>query len=82
MRRLPERPGRAVSVAAVRVPGWPGGAGFFAGDGDTYVIARPDKALAAEKVRWPSWRPMRLSGRWLTDEWDGGWFEVSEYELL
>ncbi len=35
-----------------------------------------------QKVRWPSWRPMRLRGRWLTDEWDGGWFEVEAYEML
>ncbi len=82
LRRLPQTRGRAVSVLAVRIPGWPGGAGFFAGDGDDFVIARPDKALAAEKVRWPSWRPMRLNGRWLRDEWEGGWLQVEGYELL
>ena len=82
LRRLPERPGRAVNVLAVRIPGWPGGAGFFAGDGDSFVIARPDKALAESRVRWPTWRPMRLTGRWRRDEWGGGWLEVEQYEFL
>ncbi len=82
LRRLPALRGRAVTVLAVRIPGWPGGAGFFAGDGDDFVIARPDKALAAKKVRWPSWQPLRLGGRWLCDEWDGGWLQVESYEWL
>ncbi len=82
LRRLPETRGRPVVAPAVRIPGWPGGSGFFMSDGDNYAIARPDKALAAAKVRWPVWRPMRLSGRWLVDEWGGGWFQVERYELL
>jgi DNA polymerase III alpha subunit len=82
LRRLSETAGRPATARAVRIPGWPGGAGFFAGDGDTFVIARPDKALAAGRARWPVWRPMRLSGRWLRDEWDGGWFQVEGYEML
>jgi DNA-directed DNA polymerase III PolC len=82
LRLLPDRSGRKATILVVRIPGWPGGAGFFAGDGDTFVIARPDAALAAQRVRWPSWQPMRLRGRWLRDEWDGGWFDVEAYEWL
>lgn len=81
VRRLPETRGRRVTALVVRVPGWPGGAGFFMGDGDDFAIARPDDALSAARVRWPSWRPMRLAGRWRTDEWGGGWFEVADYEF-
>ena len=82
VRRLPETRGRLVTALAARVPGWPGGPGFFMGDGDSFEIARPGKGLAAEKIRWPSWRPMRLSGRWRVDEWGGGWFEIESYELV
>jgi len=81
VRQLPETRGRRVTALVVRVPGWPGGAGFFMGDGDDFAIAKPDGALSAQRLRWPSWRPMRLSGRWRTDEWGGGWFEVAEYEF-
>ncbi len=82
VRRLPKTKGRPATVCAVRIPGWPGGPGFFMGDGDDFAIARPDKALAARRIRWPVWRPMRLAGRWLVDEWGGGWFQVESYEML
>ncbi len=82
LRRLPATPGKPVTVYAVRIPGWPGGAGIFIGDSDTFVVARFDKRLAAERVRRPYWRPMRLAGRWRRDEWDGGWLEVEEIEVV
>ena len=82
VRRLRETRGRLATALVVRIPGWPGGAGFFMGDGDDYAIARPAKALADEKTRWPTWQPLRLSGRWRVDEWGGGWFEFETYELL
>lgn len=81
VRRLPETRGRLVTALVVRIPGWPGGAGFFMSDGDDFAIARPIKGSAAEKVRWPVWRPMRLSGRRRVDEWGGDWFEVESCEI-
>jgi len=82
LRRLPASPGKPVTVYAVRVPGWPGGPGIFIGDGDTYAVARFEKGQAAGRIRRPYWRPMRLSGRWLRDEWNGGWLEVDEFEAM
>ncbi len=81
LRELPATRGTPVTTLAARLPGWPGGPGFFIGDGETFHVARPDKALEARKIRWPKWRPLRLGGRWLVDEWGGGWFEVTSYEL-
>ena len=80
VRALPQTRGRRVTALVVRIPGWPGGAGFFMSDGDDFAIARPAKALAEERTRWPAWQPLRLSGRWRVDEWGGGWFEVEAYE--
>jgi DNA polymerase III alpha subunit len=82
LRELPETRGKPVTALAARLPGWTGGPGFFIGDGETFHVARPDKALEAQKIRWPVWRPMRLTGRWLVDEWGGGWLQVEAFELL
>ncbi len=78
LRRLPESRGKSVAIQAVRVPGWPGGGGFFIGDGETYVVARLNKALAAGRPRVPYWQPLRLSGLWRRDEWGGGLLEVEQ----
>ena len=82
LRRLPAAPGQPVTVYAVRLPGWPGGAGIFIGDGETFVIARFDRQLANDRTRRPYWRPLRLSGRWRRDEWKGGWLQVEAVEVL
>jgi DNA polymerase III alpha subunit len=82
LRELPEARGKPVTALAARLPGWTGGPGFFIGDGETFHVARPDKALEAHKIRWPAWQPLRLTGRWLVDEWGGGWLQVEGYELL
>ncbi len=78
LRRLPESRGKSVAIQAVRVPGWPGGGGLFIGDGETYVVARLNKALAAGRPRVPYWQPLRLSGLWRRDEWGGGLLEVEQ----
>ena len=82
LHRLPAMRGRPVTVYAVRIPGWPGGGGMFIGDGETFVVARLDKGLAADRSRRPYWRPLRLSGRWQRDEWDGGQLQVESIEVL
>ena len=82
LRRLPEAPGRPVTVCAVRLPGWPGGGGFFIGDSETFAVARLDKALTAQRIRLPYWRPTRLAGRWQRDEWEGGWLRVEEVSSI
>ena len=82
LRRLPATPGKPVTVYAVRLPGWPGGGGMFVGDGETFVVARLDKRLAAARGRRPYWRPLRLSGNWRRDEWAGGWLQVEAIDVL
>ena len=82
LRRLPVGRGQAVTVYAVRIPGWPGGGGMFIGDGETFVVARLAKGLAADRSRRPYWRPLRLSGHWQRDEWDGGWLQVETIEVI
>jgi hypothetical protein len=67
--KLPERPGRPVTVAGVRLPGWTGGEGFFLSDGPTFVIAKGTKAP-------PPWQPLLLRGRWLGDQWGTFWLQV------
>jgi len=62
---LPKSAGRPVTVAGVRLPGWTGGQGFFLSDGETFVIARGDKAAKAP----PPWQPLLLRGRWMGDGW-------------
>jgi DNA polymerase III alpha subunit len=73
--QLAHEPGRQVSVAGMRLPGWPGGEGFFLSDGRTFVTVkgiRPPRA----------WQPLLLHGRWLADEWGSGWFQAGEVRPL
>jgi DNA polymerase III subunit alpha len=79
LRDLPRQPGRRVILYAYRLPGWPGGAGFFVSDGDTFVVAKTARGLGGKR---PLWRPLRLVGAWQADAWGGGWFQAEEIELL
>ncbi len=78
LRRLGETPGRPVVVAGVRLPGWTGGPGFFLADGDTFVIAKGDKALRAPAA----WRPLVVRGRWLGDNWGNSWLQADHVTEL
>jgi DNA polymerase III subunit alpha len=69
--RLAHRPGRQVTVAGMRLPGWPGGEGFFLSDDHTFVLV---KGVPSP----PAWQPLLLHGRWQVDEWDSGWFQADD----
>ncbi len=70
--RLLELAGQAVTVLGYRLSGWTGGAGFYLGDGQTFVLARGSKSLKAP----PSWQPVAVQGRWLSDAFGTGWLQV------
>jgi hypothetical protein len=70
----PEQPGRPITVAGVRLPGWTGGQGFFLSDGGTFVIAKPPKSLRTPQP----WRPLIIRGRWLGDSWGNFWLQVDQ----
>lgn len=72
--RLAERPGQIILATGHRLPGWTGGPGFFLGDGATFVIVRTGRGEKAP----PPWRPLLVRGRWMTDEWGGGWFQAAQ----
>jgi hypothetical protein len=72
--RLPEMPGRTVTVTGVRLPGWTGGEGFYLWDGTAWAIVK-----RMEKVP-PSWEPLLLRGRWAVDEWGMEWLRVEEMQ--
>jgi DNA polymerase-3 subunit alpha len=74
LHRLPELPGRPVTVAGVRLPGWTGGRGFFLGDGESFVLVKGSEPSP------PSWQPLLLRGRWLGDEWSTFWFQAEAVE--
>ncbi|MCB0075653.1 MAG: hypothetical protein KDE20_29565, partial [Caldilineaceae bacterium] len=65
--------GKLVTIAGWRLPGWTGGRGFYFGDGDSFVVVR--EATEGGKVR-KSWQPVVINGRWRSDEWGNGVFQV------
>jgi DNA polymerase-3 subunit alpha len=74
--RLHESDGHTVTVAGVRLPGWTGGEGFYLWDGATWIVAK-----GMEKAP-PSWEPLVLRGRWITDEWEIGWLQVADLRVV
>jgi DNA polymerase III alpha subunit len=80
LRHLPRRRNQKAAVVGARLPGWTGGRGFYFGDGDSFEIARLDRALAKSKIK--PWLPYRLTGFWREDAWGGGWFDVVAVEPL
>ncbi len=82
--QLPTQAGKTGRVAVARLPGWTGGQGFFVSDGQSYATAiAPQKTNAAKQITAPrSWTPMIITGRWLRDEWGGGWLQVEQVETL
>ena len=75
---IADRPRQAVQVVGVRLPGWTGGKGFFLADRTHYLIAIPPRSIADP----PPWEPVQIWGRWLADEWGGGWLQIERLEKL
>jgi DNA polymerase III alpha subunit len=72
------RIGKRVQIAATRLPGWTGGKGYFVDDGEQYGVAIGQERAAKPKP----WVPILLTGRWLLDEWGGGWLQVEAWVEL
>jgi hypothetical protein len=82
--QLPTQGGKSGRVAVARLPGWTGGQGFFVSDGQSYATAiAPQKTNTAKQIATPRpWTPLIITGRWLRDEWGGGWLQVEQIETL
>ena len=76
--RLPELTGKAVTVLGYRLPGWTGGAGFYLGDGQSFILARDGESLKLP----PAWQPVVVQGRWLSDVFGTGWLKVAQVTKL
>lgn len=73
--RLARQP---VQVAGARLPGWPGGKGFFLSDRTHFCIAVPPRGVSNP----PAWAVVRIRGRWLEDEWGSGWLQIEQMEQV
>lgn len=72
------RPRQAVQVLGIRLPGWTGGRGFFLADRTHYVVA-----ILSQAINNPApWKLVHIWGRWLQDEWGGGWLQVERLEKV
>ena len=69
-------------MCGYRLPGWTRGSGFFLTDGENYVRVRVDESMPEARARPPVWRPVRVQGRWLTDEWGGGWLQIGRINKI
>lgn len=72
LRHLSELTGKPATVLGYRLPGWTGGAGFYLGDGQTFVLARGGEAFKSP----PPWQPVVIRGRWLSDAFGTAWLQV------
>ena len=72
LKDLQRQPERQLTLAAVRLPGWTGGKGFFVSDGATFVVALPPDDLPSPRA----WEIVHIRGRWLEDERLGGYLRV------
>lgn len=68
---------RRLSVSGVRLPGWTGGAGFFLGDEESYIIVR----IGDDQKPPEPWQPLLISGRWLSDEWGSQWLQADSLDV-
>ena len=78
LRDLPHQPGRTVTTAGVRLPGWTGGEGFFCGDSQAFVVVKAGRDAKAP----PAWQPLLIRGRWAADAWGGAWCQAEEIKEI
>ena len=78
LRRVAATPGRPVTTVGVRLPGWTGGHGFFLGDQEIFVIAKPPDTIKAP----PIWRPVVITGRWTGDSFGDFWLAVEDMVVV
>ncbi len=72
------QPGRRITVAGARLPGWTGGKGFFLDDGQCYItVMEPEGSKAPAPGK-----PVSVTGRWRVDAWGGGWLLGERVDLL
>lgn len=71
-------PRQVVQVMGMRLPGWTGGKGFFLSDGERFCIAVPPRGVSNP----PPWATVCIRGRWLEDEWGGGWLQIEQIERV
>jgi hypothetical protein len=64
-----------VQVAGARLPGSPGGPGFFLSDENSYLIAVGPRGQRPP----PAWEVVEVTGRWQVDEWGGA---VLKFETM
>ncbi|MFZ4849820.1 MAG: DNA polymerase III subunit alpha [Caldilinea sp.] len=67
-----------VRVAGMRLPGWNGGKGFYLSDGVNFCSALPPRGVNNP----PAWAVLHIRGRWLEDEWGGGWLQIEAMERV
>ncbi|MEA3334405.1 MAG: DNA polymerase III subunit alpha [Chloroflexota bacterium] len=70
--------GHRITAAGYRIPGWTGGQGFFLSNGNRYVLAMPPKGIDNPRP----WQPLLVTGRWMRDQWDSEWLQVSSWQVL
>ncbi len=82
LRRLEAEAKRPITLVGFKLPGRTGGSGFFFGDGDAFIRAQFEDEAERPRDGMRSWQPVRLYGRWCTDDWGGGWFRIARVESL
>ncbi|MGW8318545.1 MAG: DNA polymerase III subunit alpha, partial [Candidatus Promineifilaceae bacterium] len=78
LKELDSKASRRLAIAGARLPGWTGGSGFFLGDGQTFVVVKADRSVTTPAV----WQPLKIRGRWLSDEWGSTWFQADDIQAL
>jgi hypothetical protein len=74
--------GELVRVAGYRIPGWPGGDGFFLADEGQYIQVKLETRKGEKKTQPGTWMPIVLEGHWEEDRWGMGWFKARSWREI